>query len=652
MRRLGRLRQRRPARPGRRLPARPQPLLPQQGRRHASRTPPTQIGLTQRIFNTPGGGAWSTSTTTACSTWSSTTRARTRPCCSAIPAMRPANMHAADAAARQATASSAAGCGCSTRTASCCAVARHLRRRRPRRPAVAAGRASRSSRARTSVEVRVQLGRAAAAQGRSPSPSAREDVDDADAVMCIERRASRLARTLRRPQARSGQLRPKDCIMRSLRCILAAVRLLPPRLRRRAVVHLPRQPAAHRQHRRQGRPGDAEGALGPQVEGPLHRLAGAGRRTGCSSPASAPSIGPTCICLARSNPKKLVEPVWTQDDAVPEAADRQLARRRRRQAHLRRRHAPDRRRRAALPAGRRRPAALAAARARQARPPGRLADRRRRQASTSAAARPASCASTSTRSRSTARRCDLAADRKDASTEKWKELQAKYEEDKKKDPDFAVPPTEDQLPKADADASSGSRARRSGTSMPRSPSSATRCWSRSAFLDKEKVGDRALYCLDATTGKALWRSAADAQPLGRAVGRRRHRRRHRQQHRLRPQGAQGRQGRRRRASTWPTARRSGTRTCPAASSACAALADGTGRRHRDRRQGARLRPGKTASGAGSTTPRRRSSPRRPSPATWSTRRPEGRRPRHRPEDGRGEVDARPGRRPGGARRPA
>src|SRR5437660_4186627 len=30
--------------------------------------------------------------------------------------------------------------------------------------------------------------------------------------------------------------------------------------------------------------------------------------------------------------------------------------------------------------------------------------------------------------------------------QKWKELQAKYEADKKKDPDFAVPPNDDQLP--------------------------------------------------------------------------------------------------------------------------------------------------------------------------------------------------------------
>src|SRR5262249_44921775 len=41
---------------------------------------------------------------------------------------------------------------------------------------------------------------------------------------------------------------------------------------------------------------------------------------------------------------------------------------------------------------------------------------------------------------------DLGAIRK-VLDQKWAELQAKYEEEKKKDPDFAVPPNEDMLPK-------------------------------------------------------------------------------------------------------------------------------------------------------------------------------------------------------------
>jgi outer membrane protein assembly factor BamB len=96
---------------------------------------------------------------------------------------------------------------------------------------------------------------------------------------------------------------------------------------------------------------------------------------------------------------------------------------------------------------------------------------------------------------------------------KWKELLAKYEEEKKKDPVFAVPPNEDQLP------------------MP----APLQVWQQgnekwhvdapvavvgdcvlvaSAFLDKEKLGDRALYCLDARTGEIRWRAPLAINPWG------------------------------------------------------------------------------------------------------------------------------------------
>lgn len=97
--------------------------------------------------------------------------------------------------------------------------------------------------------------------------------------------------------------------------------------------------------------------------------------------------------------------------------------------------------------------------------------------------------------------------------QKWKELQVKYEEAKKKDPDFAVPPSLDQLPKA----------------------APVKCWQQgqekwhvdapvavagdnvlvaSAFLDKEKVGDRAVFCLDAKTGAIRWRTPLKLNPWG------------------------------------------------------------------------------------------------------------------------------------------
>lgn len=96
---------------------------------------------------------------------------------------------------------------------------------------------------------------------------------------------------------------------------------------------------------------------------------------------------------------------------------------------------------------------------------------------------------------------------------RWKELLVKYEADKKKDPDFAVPPNEDQLPKA----------------VP------VKLWQQgqdkwhvdapvavagdlvlvaSAFLDKEKVGDRALFGLDVKTGSVRWRAPLTINPWG------------------------------------------------------------------------------------------------------------------------------------------
>jgi outer membrane protein assembly factor BamB len=97
--------------------------------------------------------------------------------------------------------------------------------------------------------------------------------------------------------------------------------------------------------------------------------------------------------------------------------------------------------------------------------------------------------------------------------QRWKELWANYEIEKKKDPEFAVPPREDQLPRA----------------------SPRRLWQQgkdkwhvdapvaviddsvlvaSAFLEKEKVGDRALYCLDGKEGTVRWRVPLKLNPWG------------------------------------------------------------------------------------------------------------------------------------------
>ncbi len=96
---------------------------------------------------------------------------------------------------------------------------------------------------------------------------------------------------------------------------------------------------------------------------------------------------------------------------------------------------------------------------------------------------------------------------------RWQELQAKYEEDKKKNPMFAVPPNEDQLPKA-----SPTRIWQQGAQKWHVDAPITVVGDKvlvgSAFLDKEKVGDRALYCLDAKTGNILWRAPLKLNPWG------------------------------------------------------------------------------------------------------------------------------------------
>jgi outer membrane protein assembly factor BamB len=96
---------------------------------------------------------------------------------------------------------------------------------------------------------------------------------------------------------------------------------------------------------------------------------------------------------------------------------------------------------------------------------------------------------------------------------RWAALKAKYEEEKKKDPDLAAPPSEDQLPKP-----APLRVWQQGKDKWHVDApvavSGDRVLVASAFLDKEKVGDRALYCLDAKSGEILWRAPLQANPWG------------------------------------------------------------------------------------------------------------------------------------------
>lgn len=99
---------------------------------------------------------------------------------------------------------------------------------------------------------------------------------------------------------------------------------------------------------------------------------------------------------------------------------------------------------------------------------------------------------------------------------KWAELKAKYEVEKKKDPDFAIPPNEDMLPKP---APIMVWQQGKGKWHVDAPVNVvgTNVLVASAFLDKEKVGDRALICLDAANGNIRWRQALVLNPWGGAA---------------------------------------------------------------------------------------------------------------------------------------
>jgi outer membrane protein assembly factor BamB len=94
----------------------------------------------------------------------------------------------------------------------------------------------------------------------------------------------------------------------------------------------------------------------------------------------------------------------------------------------------------------------------------------------------------------------------------WKDLQAKYDAAKKTDP-FAVPPTEDQLPRAEP-----KRLWQQGKDKWHVDAPITVVGERvlvcSAYLDKEQVGDRSLFCLDAKTGGVLWKAPLKLNPWG------------------------------------------------------------------------------------------------------------------------------------------
>lgn len=95
--------------------------------------------------------------------------------------------------------------------------------------------------------------------------------------------------------------------------------------------------------------------------------------------------------------------------------------------------------------------------------------------------------------------------------DKWAALLAEYEQQKKKDPDFAVPPTEDKLPRPAPKVLWRVGDQKTYAGAPLAVADG-KVYAASIFLDKEKLGERALFCLDAETGAVKWRKPMTHNP--------------------------------------------------------------------------------------------------------------------------------------------
>ena len=105
---------------------------------------------------------------------------------------------------------------------------------------------------------------------------------------------------------------------------------------------------------------------------------------------------------------------------------------------------------------------------------------------------------------------DLATVQKDLAG-RWKVLLAKFEADKKKDPDFAVPPNEDSLPKPVP-----AKIWQQGANQWHVDAAVAvaddRVFVASAFLNEEKEGERALLSLAAGDGQTRWKAPLKLNP--------------------------------------------------------------------------------------------------------------------------------------------
>ncbi len=93
----------------------------------------------------------------------------------------------------------------------------------------------------------------------------------------------------------------------------------------------------------------------------------------------------------------------------------------------------------------------------------------------------------------------------------WKAALARFEEEKKKDPTFAVPPSDDSIPKP-----APKLLWQMGQGKWHVDGSVALAGDRllvaSTYLDKEQAGDRAIYCLAAADGSTRWRAELKYNP--------------------------------------------------------------------------------------------------------------------------------------------
>ncbi len=94
---------------------------------------------------------------------------------------------------------------------------------------------------------------------------------------------------------------------------------------------------------------------------------------------------------------------------------------------------------------------------------------------------------------------------------RWRELEAKYEEEKRRDADLAFPPNPDSLPKAIPKLlwNVGKNEWHVDATV---CLAGDRLLANSAFLDNEQQGERAVICLRAADGKLLWKTPLKLNP--------------------------------------------------------------------------------------------------------------------------------------------